>query len=43
MCAWEQFCRFAREPERRKIGVDARLTIDGTLYQVEPDMAGERG
>jgi hypothetical protein len=42
MCAWEQFCRFAREPERRKIGVDARLTIDGTLYQVEPDMAGER-
>ncbi len=41
MCAWEQFCRFAREPERRKVGVDARITIDGTQYEVEPDMAGE--
>ncbi|MCW2313716.1 hypothetical protein M2244_003471 [Rhodoferax antarcticus] len=41
MCAWEQFCRFAREPERRKVGVDARLTIDGTQYEVLPDMAGE--
>jgi hypothetical protein len=41
MCAWEQFCRFAREPERRKVGGDARLTIDGTAYEVEPDMAGE--
>lgn len=41
MCAWEQFCRFAREPERRKVGVDARLTIDGSEYEVEPDMAGE--
>lgn len=41
MCAWEQFCHFAREPERRKVGVDARITIGGTAYQVEPDMAGE--
>lgn len=41
MCAWEQFCRFAREPERRKVGVDARITIAGTAYEVEPDMAGE--
>jgi len=41
MCAWEQFCRFAREPEQRKVGGDARLTIDGTAYEVEPDMAGE--
>ncbi len=41
MCTWEQFCRFAREPERRKVGIDARLSIDGTKYQVEPDMAGE--
>jgi hypothetical protein len=41
MCAWEQFCRFAREPERRKVGSDARITIGGTAYQVEPDMAGE--
>lgn len=41
MCTWEQFCRFAREPERRKVGIDARITIDGTCYEVEPDMAGE--
>lgn len=41
MCTWEQFCRFAREPERRKVGVDARLTIEGTAYEVHPDMAGE--
>ncbi len=41
MCACEQFCRFAREPERRKVGVDARVTIDGTTFEVEPDMAGE--
>jgi hypothetical protein len=41
MCLWEQFCRFAREPERRKVGVDARLNVGGTSYEVEPDMAGE--
>ncbi|KPC33443.1 Phage integrase family site specific recombinase [Pseudomonas syringae pv. cilantro] len=41
MCTWEQFCRFAREPERRKVGVDARVTIEGTTFEVEPDMAGE--
>lgn len=41
MCAWEQYCRFAREPESRKVGVDARIAIGGTSYQVEPDMAGE--
>ncbi|SMB36384.1 Integrase, catalytic region [Serratia proteamaculans] len=41
MCTWEQYCRFAREPESRKVGVDARITIDGTAYEVEPDMAGE--
>ncbi|WP_204367056.1 DDE-type integrase/transposase/recombinase [Pseudomonas savastanoi] len=41
MCTWEQFCRFAREPERRKVGIDARVTIEGTTFEVEPDMAGE--
>ncbi|BBL60856.1 hypothetical protein MKFW12EY_44690 (plasmid) [Methylomonas koyamae] len=41
MCSWEQFCRFAREPETRKVGVDARINISGTTYEVEPDMAGE--
>jgi len=41
MCTWEQVCRFAREPERRKVGIDARISIDGTAYEVEPDTAGE--
>lgn len=41
MCTWEQYCRFAREPESRRVGVDARVTIDGTAWEVEPDMAGE--
>ncbi|WP_219997564.1 IS481 family transposase [Nitrosomonas eutropha] len=41
MCTWEQFCRFAREPECRKVGVDARITIGGTAYELEPNMAGE--
>ncbi|QLG96767.1 transposase family protein (plasmid) [Pseudomonas yamanorum] len=41
MCTWEQFCRFAREPERRKVGIDARITIDGTQYELEPGMAGD--
>ncbi len=42
MCSWEQFCRFAREPERRKVGIDARVTVDGTAYEVEPSLAGEQ-
>jgi hypothetical protein len=41
MCTWEQFCRFAREPERRKVGGDARISVVGTTYEVEPEMAGE--
>jgi hypothetical protein len=41
MCTWERFSVFAREPERRKVGIDARVTIDGTAYEVEPSLAGE--
>ena len=41
MCTWEQFCRLAREPERRKVGVDARATIAGTAYEVDSQLAGE--
>ncbi len=41
MCTWAQFCRFARAPERRKVGIDARISIDGTQYEVEPSMAGD--
>jgi transposase InsO family protein len=41
MCSWEQFCRFAREPERRKVGPDARVVVDGAAYEVDPGLAGE--
>jgi hypothetical protein len=41
MCSWGRFCTFAREPERRKVGGDARVSVEGVLYEVEPDLAGE--
>ena len=41
MCSWERFCAFAREPETRKVAGDARIRIDGTFYEVDPDLAGE--
>lgn len=41
MCTWERFCTFAREPQRRQVGIDARISIDGVSYEVEPDLAGE--
>jgi hypothetical protein len=41
MCSWDRFCTFAREPERRKVGTDARVGIDGISYEVDPDLAGE--
>jgi hypothetical protein len=28
-------------PERRKVGIDARVSMEGSAYEVEPDMAGE--
>ncbi len=40
MCSWERFCVFAREPERRKVGSDARISADGGVYQVSPELAG---
>src|SRR5690242_10299101 len=41
MCPWERFCAFAREPERRKVGGDARVTVEGVVYEVDPELAGE--
>jgi type II secretory pathway predicted ATPase ExeA len=41
MCSWERFCTFAREPQRRKVGTDARVSVEGVAYEVEPDLAGE--
>jgi hypothetical protein len=42
MCAWERFCTFAREPQRRKVGVDARISINGIAYEVDPELAGQQ-
>jgi hypothetical protein len=41
MCDWERYCTFAREPERRQVGIDARILVDGTTYAVDPELAGE--
>ena len=41
MCSWERFCSFAREPERRKVGVDARVSVAGATYELDPELAGE--
>jgi hypothetical protein len=41
MCSWERYCTFAREAERRRVGVDARLSVEGTQYEVDPELAGE--
>ena len=41
MCNWHRFCTFAREPERRKVGGDARVAVDGVAYEVDPELAGE--
>jgi hypothetical protein len=41
MCDWERFCTFAREPERRQVGIDARIVVDGISYAVDPELAGE--
>jgi hypothetical protein len=41
VCSWERFCTFAREPERRKVGGDARVSVAGVNYEVDADLAGE--
>jgi hypothetical protein len=41
MCSWERFCTFARDPERRKVGGDARVTVNGVTYEVDPEVAGQ--
>jgi hypothetical protein len=41
MCDWDRYCTFAREPERRLVGVDARIVIGSTKYEVDPGLAGE--
>lgn len=41
MCSWDRFCAFAREPEKRVVGPDARVKADGIEYEVDPSLAGE--
>lgn len=41
MCSWGRFCAFAREPERRKVGIDARVSVQGSFYDVDSELAGE--
>ena len=41
MCAWDRFCAFAREPERRLVAGDARVSVEGVDYDVAPELAGE--
>ena len=41
MCSWERFCTFAREPENRRVGIDARISVEGAIYEVHADLAGE--
>jgi hypothetical protein len=41
MCSWERFCAFAREPETRTVAVDARVSVSGVQYEVNPELAGE--
>ena len=41
MCAWERFCSFAREPERRTVGLDARVSVAGVTYEFDPELADE--
>ncbi|MCB1615257.1 MAG: IS481 family transposase [Pseudomonadales bacterium] len=39
MCSWEKFCSFVREPETRKVGGDACVSVEGVRFQLLPDMA----
>jgi hypothetical protein len=41
MCEWERYCTFARELERRKVGSDATINVDGGKYLLDPELAGE--
>lgn len=41
MCTWERFCSFAREPERRTVGIDCRLTVAGVAYELDAELTGE--
>ena len=41
MCSWERFSQITREPSERKVGSDARISLEGIDYQLMGEMAGE--
>ena len=41
MCSWDRFCQMAREPYERRVGSDARITLEGIPYQLNGEMACE--
>lgn len=40
MCEWERFATLCREPEIRKVGSDACVTINNVPYQLSNELAG---
>lgn len=40
MCSWERFAMLTREPKRRKVGTDAKISFDGREYIVSPELIG---
>jgi hypothetical protein len=40
MCDWERFSSLAREPETRKVGSDACVSVNGIKYQLSNELAG---
>lgn len=40
MCTWEKFCQLVREPQKRTVGSDACVSIDGVKFQLTSEMAG---
>lgn len=42
MCDWKRFSSMTREPDERLVASDACITLEGTRYQLNEDMAGEK-
>jgi hypothetical protein len=42
MCGWDTYCTFAREPEFRTVGLDGRISLENRIYQITPELSGER-
>lgn len=40
MCSWDRLCVFAREPDKRRVGPDARVSVNGVSYEVDIELAG---